>query len=118
MVTIPLIGWVAKLGPSRGKLASFSIAKYGPQKDNDKLYFPDAGNGLRQSDGSKINGNDLQTTPTFPRTLIFNMGWMQHLAGKWGPASNGGLRYYLMDNEPSLWCETHRDVHPIGADDG
>src|ERR1700682_1810999 len=37
MLTIPLIGWVAKLGPNRGKLASFSIAKYGPQKDNDKL---------------------------------------------------------------------------------
>ena len=35
MVTIPTIGWVAKLGPNRGKLASFSIAKYGPQKDND-----------------------------------------------------------------------------------
>src|SRR4249920_1280689 len=29
MVTIPMVGWVAKLGPNRSKLASFSAAKYG-----------------------------------------------------------------------------------------
>src|SRR5215510_407678 len=28
MLTIPLIDWVAKVGPNRSKLASFSIAKY------------------------------------------------------------------------------------------
>src|SRR5215813_13901351 len=31
MLTIPMIDWVAKLGAGRGKLASFSIAKYGAQ---------------------------------------------------------------------------------------
>ena len=113
MVTIPTVGSVAKLGPNRGKLASFSIAKYGPQKDNDKLYFPDAGNGLRLSDGSKITNNDPNDANQ-PADSTFQQGWMQHLVGKWGTAANGGLRYYLMDNEPSLWCETHRDVHPIG----
>src|SRR5207249_2009347 len=34
MLTIPMIGWVAKLGSNRSKLASFSIAKYGPQTGN------------------------------------------------------------------------------------
>ncbi len=34
----------------------------------------------------------------------------------WGLASAGGLKYYLMDNEPSIWNGTHRDVHPVGAD--
>ncbi|MGH9764087.1 MAG: glycoside hydrolase family 44 protein, partial [Blastocatellia bacterium] len=28
MITIPMVGWVGKLGPNRGKLSSFSIAKY------------------------------------------------------------------------------------------
>ena len=28
-------------------------------------------------------------------------------------ADNGGLRYYVLDNEPSLWHETHRDIHAI-----
>jgi hypothetical protein len=35
MITIPTIDWVAKLGPNRSKLASFSIAKYGAQTGND-----------------------------------------------------------------------------------
>jgi hypothetical protein len=113
MVTIPMIGWVAKLGPNRGKLASFSIAKYGPQTDNDWQWFPDAGNGVRASDGQFITGNDPNDANT-PSTSQFQLGWMQHLTTKWGTAANGGLRYYLMDNEPSLWSWTHRDVHPTG----
>src|SRR3984893_2545594 len=113
MLTIPTIGWVAKLGPNRGKLASFSIAKYGAQKANDWQWFPDAGNGLKQSDGSKLTGNDPNDA-NIPADSTFQQGWMQHLVGRWGVASNGGLRYYIMDNEPSLWQETHRDVHPTG----
>ncbi|MGH9823737.1 MAG: glycoside hydrolase family 44 protein, partial [Blastocatellia bacterium] len=31
LITIPTIGWVAKLGPSRAKLSSYSITKYGSQ---------------------------------------------------------------------------------------
>ena len=31
----PTIGWVARLGANRAKLASYSIAKYGPQTGND-----------------------------------------------------------------------------------
>src|SRR5258708_937591 len=111
MLTMPTIGWVAKLGPHRGKLASFSIAKYGPQKANDWQWFPDAGNGLKQSDGSKITGND-KNDANIPADSTFQQGWMQQRVGQWGVASNGGLRYYLMDNEPSLWQGTHRDVHP------
>jgi Glycoside hydrolase family 44 len=113
MLTIPTIGWVAKLGLGRGKLSSFSIAKYGAQKDNDWQWFPDAGNGLRQADGSKITGNNPNDA-NIPADSTFQQGWMQHLVSKWGAASSGGFRYYLLDNEPGLWQETHRDVHPIG----
>ena len=113
MLTIPTIGWVAKLGPNRGKLSSFSIAKYGPQKANDWQWFPDAGNGVRSSDNQFVTGNDPNDA-NIPADSQFQSGWMQHLVGKWSAASNGGLRYYLMDNEPSLWQETHRDVHPTG----
>ena len=57
MLTIPMIGWVAKLGPNRSKLASFSIAKYGAQTGNDWQWFPDAGNGIR-TNGQFVTGND------------------------------------------------------------
>ena len=39
---------------------------------------------------------------------------MQHLVSTWGLSTNGGIRYYIMDNEHTLWQETHRDVHPVG----
>jgi len=114
LVTIPMIGWVAKLGPGRGKLASFSQSKYNyVAQANDAQYFPDAGNGIRKSDGSKVTGNDPNDA-NIPANSTFQQAWMQHLVDTRGTAANGGLRYYLMDNEPSLWQETHRDVHPTG----
>lgn len=113
MITIPTIGWVAKLGPQRQRLASFSIAKYGAQQANDWQWFPDAGNGKRP-DGTLITGNDPHDANT-PVDENFIGQWVEHLATKWGPASSTGVRYYMLDNEPSLWQETHRDVKPAGA---
>ena len=40
---------------------------------------------------------------------------MQHLVAKWGTAANGGLKYYILDNEHSIWHSTHRDARPTGA---
>ncbi len=112
MITIPLIGWVAKLGPNREKLAAFSVKKYGPQKDTDTQWMPDAGKGIKP-DGSPVQGNDPNdaSTPTDP---AFMRGWVEHLVSKWGTAAHGGVKYYVMDNEPNLWHLTHRDVDPHG----
>ena len=51
MLTIPMIGWVGKVGTGRSKLAGFSIARYGPQTANDWQWFPDAGNGILVATG-------------------------------------------------------------------
>ncbi len=112
MLTIPMVGWVAKLGPGRARLSSFSIAKYGAQTDNDWQWFPDAGNGVLLN-GQHVTGNDPNDA-NIPADSAFQLGWMQHLKARWGAASGGGLRYYLLDNEPSIWFESHRDVHPTG----
>ena len=113
MLTIPMIDWVAKLGSNRGKLASFSIAKYGPQTGNDWQWFPDAGNGIL-TNGQYVTGNDPNDANVASNSL-FQQGWVQHLVSRWGTNANGGLRYYILDNEPSIWHSTHRDVHPTGA---
>jgi hypothetical protein len=42
MLTVPMLPYVATLGPGRSRLASFSISKYGPQTAQDS-WFPDAG---------------------------------------------------------------------------
>ena len=112
MVTIPMVGWVAKVGAGRTKLASFSIAKYGAQTGNDWQWFPDAGNGILSA-GGFVSGNDPNDA-NVPADSIFQQGWAQHLVATWGTAASGGLPYYLLDNEPSIWFSTHRDVHPVG----
>lgn len=107
MVTIPMMGRVAKLGPNRGKLASYSVAKYGPQRATDAQWMPDAGNGVRL-DGTLIQGdpNDAST----PSTVADQKAWIEHLVAAHGAATAANPRYYLYDNEPGLWAETHRDM--------
>lgn len=110
MLTVPMLGWVAKLGPNRAKLWSFSVAKYGQQQKTDP-YTPDAGNGVRPDGKTNVAGNDPDDANT-PANVGFEAGWVRHLIGKWGKAAKGGVRFYIMDNEPMLWNSTHRDVHP------
>ncbi|HYH06905.1 MAG TPA: glycoside hydrolase family 44 protein [Thermoanaerobaculia bacterium] len=110
MITIPMIGWVAKMGPNRQRLASFSIAKYGAQQANDWQWFPDAGNGKRP-DGSLITGNDPNDA-NMQVNAAYMGEWVEHLVTRWGNASGNGVRYYVLDNEPSIWHGTHRDVRP------
>ena len=113
MLTIPIIGWVAKLGANRASLASYSIAKYGVQTGHDP-YWADAGNGILQGTGANITNNNPADANMIADTN-FQAGWVRHLTNRWGAASSGGLRYYLMDNEWSIWHATHRDAHPVGA---
>lgn len=114
MLTVPLVGWVAKVGAGRAKLCGFSQAKYGAQTGSDAQWFPDAGNGTLKSSNQPVAGNDPRDA-NVPSDSTFQQGWVRHLVGKWGTAAKGGLRYYLLDNEPSIWHSTHRDVHPTGA---
>ena len=140
LITIPMIGWLPILGPSRGKLASYSIAKYGPQTGNDSSWMPDAGNGIGTNITTHIgwlittNGpinptNGLIVTSglnsgfsttnnpndaNFLTNSAFQQAYVQHLTNRWGSSTNGGVRFYIMDNEHSIWFGTHQDVHPVG----
>jgi alpha-L-arabinofuranosidase len=113
ILTIPMLGRVAKLGPQRQTLASFSIARYGPQPNHDVDGFTDAGNGIAPG-GTPIEGNDANdaTIADDPRN---EQARVAELVKQFGGASAGGVRYYALDNEPSLWQLIHRDVHAIGA---
>jgi hypothetical protein len=113
MLTVPLIGWAPILGPNRSKLASFSIKKYGPQTDNDAQWFPDAGNGIDATAKTPI-ANDPNDANR-PVNATYQQDWIRHLTNRWGSSGAGGVRYYFMDNEPSIWHSTHRDVHPEGV---
>lgn len=106
LLTIPLIGWTPK---TREYTCGFSVAKYGAQQSTDP-WRPDCGNGVR-SNGTHVNGNDPSDT-SVAIGPSFVQAWMSHLIGRFGDAGAGGVRYYALDNEPMLWPDTHRDVHP------
>jgi hypothetical protein len=107
--TVPMIGWVAKDASSYG----FSVAKYGPQQATEPGH-PDVGNGRRR-DGAPVTGNDPRDTsveapPEFAEEAV------RFVVQRAGPADGSGgkpgVRYWVLDNEPTLWSHTHRDVHP------
>jgi hypothetical protein len=111
MMTVPLVGWVARLGPNSSILPSYSVKRYGAQCSVDP-WFPDAGDGLKTDCTTPIanDPNDAYTLDTPAKETV----WISHLVKNWHRASAGGVPYYLMDNEASIWFSTHRDIHPIG----
>ena len=118
MITIPMIGWSPTLGSGRSKLWSYSIAKYGLQTDSDihnaPYNNPDAGNGISSTNGDNPITWNIPTDANFPTNSAFQQAYVQHLTNRWGLSTNGGVRYYIMDNEHSIWFSTHQDVHPVG----
>jgi hypothetical protein len=112
MISIPMIGWAPKLGSGRSILPSYSVAKYGAQASTDP-YLADAGNGITFSNGLAITTNNPNDA-NIPAGPAFEQGYVQHLMSTWGSSTNGGVKYYIMDNEHSLWSSTHQDIHPIG----
>jgi hypothetical protein len=112
LITIPMIGWSPKLGANRATLYSYAVTKYGPQTGTDP-YLLNAGNGISVTNKTPITWND-PTDAYFPTNALFQQGYVQHLLSQWDSATNGGVRYYIMDNELSLWFSTHQDIHPVG----
>lgn len=108
LITVPTIGYVAKDGDR--DTCGFNFPKYQPQDDvDDESGYPNCGNGLRG--GMPITRNDpLDTSIVVNQSFV--SGWVNHLKATHGAANAGGVRFYALDNEPELWSETHRDVHP------
>jgi hypothetical protein len=114
LMTIPMIDYLANLGPNRSTLEGFSVKKYGAQQATDP-YNSDAGNGVSAGTGKDITGNNPLDTGVANSSGI-QQGWLQHFVATYGSASTStGIKYYILDNEPSLWYQTHRDVHPSPA---
>jgi hypothetical protein len=108
LMTIPMIGWVAKQRIQDHPFdCGFKVSKYGAQQSTDP-WDADCGNG-RQPDGAPITGND----PTDTSVAVgpqFVKNWINHFVSRYGTAANGGVLFYNLDNEPDLWFETHRDL--------
>jgi len=110
LVTLPLVGSVAKRRlPSHPYDCGYKVSLYGAQQSVDP-WDPDCGNGVLV-DGTEITWNDPADT-SVGADPGFVAGFVAHLVGRFGGAADGGVGLYELDNEPMLWYETHRDVHP------
>ncbi|HEY2408697.1 MAG TPA: glycoside hydrolase family 44 protein [Polyangiaceae bacterium] len=111
-VVVPMIGWVAKDTSSVG----FPVSKFGAQRKTDPQH-PNAGDGLKP-DGTPLVPLS-PTTTSVPASPELIRRWIEKLAAADKQAGRRATSMYILDNEPSLWNSTHRDVHPdpVGYDE-
>jgi hypothetical protein len=109
-LTIPTLGFVSKDQESH----AFSIKKYGPQQASESGH-PDVGNGIFSS-GQRVTNNDWSDTSVEagPEFIAEGVRMVVRRAGE-----TTRPRYWVLDNEPMLWHDTHRDVRkkPLDYDE-
>lgn len=59
----------------------------------------------------KKNG-ELVLPPNTTDGAVYQDEFIKLLVSKFGKASDGGAKFYSLDNEPALWNSTHPRVHP------
>jgi hypothetical protein len=123
MITIPMGDWVGKLGAAGANTWSFSVITYGAQCQTADCCGgdADAGNGFLPGApicGPQLAGNDPNdaNTPSSLNTpgTIMQQDFINHLVA-WHAATP--LKYYMLDNEGSIWWYDHFDVMPTGVHD-
>ena len=110
-LTIPILPYVASLGPGGSDLGSYPVSVYGPQQYTDP-YHPNFGNGVTSGGQNITDTNPLYNYVA--NSPAFEQAWIQHLLSTFGSSSQGGVPYFTLGNEPGLWNSTHRDIHPDG----
>ena len=122
MLTIPMIGWVAKNTDQETRsldVPAHGAAPLTPGSDAITGYDPTE-NRSRTSVKSVARKNaPFVDAPDPASTTVYQDEWVAHLVKTFGKADAGGVQFYAMDNEPDIWSETHTDVHParMGYDD-
>jgi hypothetical protein len=106
-LTVPMLGFVAKDHESY----AFSVKKYGQQQETEPDHA-DVGNGL--APGGRPLTADWRDTSIAADPEFIAEG--VRLAVR---HAKPGTRYWVLDNEPMLWHETHRDVRrqPLGYEE-
>ena len=125
IATIPVLGWLPK---GRNEMCSFDVAKYGKQCKQDPYaqyhpvtcgdgvqYDPACGDpsvddGLFPANPIYIKNDPSDAAVLTDQTL--QAEWIQYLLTRYGPANQGGIAIWSLDNEPIWWDDVHRDIHP------
>jgi hypothetical protein len=110
-ITVPILGWAARDTTSY----AFPVAVYGRQHGTAPENS-DIGDGVG-ADGTPIEGSPERTSVAMPPQSIGR--WVRAIREADPSRRRRGVVMYILDNEPTLWSETHRDVHPrpLGYDE-
>jgi hypothetical protein len=125
LATVPILGWLPNASQ---QMCSYDVSKYGKQCKQDPyaqyhpmtcgdgiVYDPACGDPSVQ-DGKQptypiyVTNNPNDTYAQFDETL--QSQWIANLLTRYGPANQGGVAIWSLDNEPIWWDTTHRDIHP------
>ncbi len=104
VLTVPMLGWVAKDTKSVG----FSVAEVGKQAQVADEN-PNAGNGVNKAGQLIAPGAPAVTSIRAPPEFIGQ--WVSKIV-EFEKQRGPSVHMYILDNEPMLWHDTHRDVHP------
>ena len=101
--SLPMVGWVAKDTRS----CSFPVTDFGRQQSADG----NAGNGLRPDGKTPLTpGPPTRTSVAAPPE--WSARWVSAIREEERARGASSVLLYFLDNEPGLWSDTHRDVHP------
>ncbi len=111
-LTIPMMGWVAKDDTS----FSFPVSAFGAQAKTDP-WLKEAGDGM--SPAGKPIAPGPATRTSVPSPPEFMKRWVEAIRARDAKAGKRSVHQYILDNEPMLWSNKHRDVHPepLGYDE-
>jgi hypothetical protein len=116
VLTVPAIGWVARDGDMETRSVGVPAAG-GPPREPGSQAVPNydpSDNRQRTSVASfPRKGAPFADPPERDDSNVYQDEWIHHLVRRFGAANIGGVRYYVVDNEPDLWAYTHTDVHPV-----
>jgi hypothetical protein len=102
LMTLPMMGYVSKNHARDGHPMTCGFPKtVFASQDGFDPYDANCGNGQH-------GGTDLGSDPTRDGTPIdasYASAWVNDLKAR-------GVKLYELGNEPALWSDTHRDMHP------
>jgi Glycoside hydrolase family 44 len=116
LLTIPTMGWVAKNDNSNifsKSVPNLGEAAFPAGSESIRGYNPAANRQLTSVQSKARKNAPFVDRPDPFSPVIYQDEWVNHLVKKFGRAADGGVRFYAMDNEPDLWCQTHTDVNPV-----
>jgi hypothetical protein len=116
VITIPALGWVAR--DQNNETRSRDVPRGGGPPIAGPAgpiagYDPTANRAATSIRSLARKGRPFEDPPDLDDDRVYQDEWVYHLVHRFGPAAQGGVRYYVIDNEPDLWSETHTDVHPV-----